>query len=149
MQLQQTSHLTIQPAGIKGQLRSYQLEGVNWLLWLYDNHIHGILADEMVLTLISLLSSSSYFLIFCLQGLGKTLQTLALLLYLKVYLGVPGPHLIIGPKSTMGGWMNEVHKFTPSLRAVLLHGAEEERVSLHFRFFLSQPSVANFIPICV
>jgi SWI/SNF-related matrix-associated actin-dependent regulator of chromatin subfamily A member 5 len=35
-------------AGIKhGQMREYQLAGLNWLIRLYDNGINGILADEM------------------------------------------------------------------------------------------------------
>jgi hypothetical protein len=29
-------------------MRSYQLEGLNWLIGLYENGMHGILADEMV-----------------------------------------------------------------------------------------------------
>ena len=29
-------------------MRKYQLEGLNWLIHLYDNGINGILADEMV-----------------------------------------------------------------------------------------------------
>jgi SWI/SNF-related matrix-associated actin-dependent regulator of chromatin subfamily A member 5 len=31
-----------------GTLREYQLQGLNWLIHLYDNGINGILADEMV-----------------------------------------------------------------------------------------------------
>ena len=29
-------------------MRDYQIEGLNWLIKLYDNGINGILADEMV-----------------------------------------------------------------------------------------------------
>ena len=29
-------------------MRKYQLEGLNWLIHLFDNGINGILADEMV-----------------------------------------------------------------------------------------------------
>lgn len=46
-----------------GQLRDYQVRGLNWMISLYENGINGILADEM--------------------GLGKTLQTISLLGYLK------------------------------------------------------------------
>jgi hypothetical protein len=39
----------IQPSIITGTtLREYQLQGLNWLIHLYDNGINGILADEMV-----------------------------------------------------------------------------------------------------
>jgi SWI/SNF-related matrix-associated actin-dependent regulator of chromatin subfamily A member 5 len=41
--------LTAQPSVIKhGTLREYQMQGLNWLIHLYDNGINGILADEMV-----------------------------------------------------------------------------------------------------
>lgn len=42
-----------------GELRDYQLDGVNWLLFNWCQGINGILADEM--------------------GLGKTIQTVAVL----------------------------------------------------------------------
>lgn len=29
-------------------MRHYQLEGLNWLISLYENNVNGILADEMV-----------------------------------------------------------------------------------------------------
>ena len=41
--------LSVQPSVIKGGLmREYQIQGLNWLVHLYDNGINGILADEMV-----------------------------------------------------------------------------------------------------
>ena len=41
--------LTVQPSVIKGgKMRDYQMQGLNWLIHLYDNGISGILADEMV-----------------------------------------------------------------------------------------------------
>ena len=46
---QPATRLTHQPAVITGgQMRKYQMEGLNWLIHLYDNGINGILADEMV-----------------------------------------------------------------------------------------------------
>lgn len=42
-----------------GEMRDYQVRGLNWMISLYENGINGILADEM--------------------GLGKTLQTISLL----------------------------------------------------------------------
>lgn len=35
------------PSYIKGEMRDYQLRGLNWLISLYENNINGILADEM------------------------------------------------------------------------------------------------------
>ena len=31
-----------------GQMRDYQIRGLNWLISLFENGINGILADEMV-----------------------------------------------------------------------------------------------------
>ena len=33
---------------IGGELKSYQLKGLEWMISLYNNHVNGILADEMV-----------------------------------------------------------------------------------------------------
>ena len=44
-----THRLQVQPSIITGGvLREYQMQGLNWLIHLYDNGINGILADEMV-----------------------------------------------------------------------------------------------------
>ena len=41
--------LMVQPSVVKGgTMREYQMQGLNWLIHLYDNGINGILADEMV-----------------------------------------------------------------------------------------------------
>lgn len=41
--------LVVQPSIIVGgKMRDYQMQGLNWLIHLYDNGINGILADEMV-----------------------------------------------------------------------------------------------------
>ena len=43
-----TTRLSRQPSNIKGgQMRPYQLEGLNWMIRLYDHGMNGILADEM------------------------------------------------------------------------------------------------------
>lgn len=64
----------------------------------------------------------------CMQGLGKTLQTISLLGYLHEYRGINGPHLIIVPKSTLHNWINEIRRWCPVLRPVKFHGNQEERV---------------------
>lgn len=35
------------PTYIKGELRDYQIQALNWFISLYENEIGGILADEM------------------------------------------------------------------------------------------------------
>uniref|UniRef100_A0AC34Q1V0 Uncharacterized protein n=1 Tax=Panagrolaimus sp. JU765 TaxID=591449 RepID=A0AC34Q1V0_9BILA len=90
-----------------GELRDYQIRGLNWLVQLQNNGINGILADEM--------------------GLGKTLQTISLLGYMKHIRGVNGPFLIIVPKSTLQNWMNEFERWCPTIKTVCLFGTKEER----------------------
>ncbi|XP_077293323.1 nucleosome-remodeling ATPase imitation SWI isoform X2 [Arctopsyche grandis] len=90
-----------------GEMRDYQIRGLNWMISLYENGINGILADEM--------------------GLGKTLQTIALLGYMKHFRNIPGPHIVTVPKSTLANWMNEFKKWCPSLKAVCLIGDQETR----------------------
>ncbi len=55
----QTTRLSEQPSCITGKMRPYQVEGLNFLIGLFERGLNGILADEM--------------------GLGKTLQTISLL----------------------------------------------------------------------
>lgn len=49
--------------------------------------------------------------------------------YMKHYRSIPGPHMVIVPKSTLANWMNEFKKWCPSIRAVCLIGDQEARVS--------------------
>lgn len=124
-----------------GKLRDYQVRGLNWLISLYENGINGILADEMVRlevfpsfkwkTKVNCMKSKkiNVSLVCCSpQGLGKTLQTISLLGYMKHYRNIPGPHMVLVPKSTLYNWMNEFKRWVPSLRAVCLIGDRDERV---------------------
>src|SRR4051812_18289660 len=100
-------------------MRDYQLHGLNWLIKLYESGINGILADEMVGVRVVAQS----------QGLGKTLQTISLLAYLKECRGINGPHIVIVPKSTLGNWMNEFRSWYPEMKVLKFHGNKEERVN--------------------
>ena len=42
-----------------GEMRDYQIRGLNWMISLYENGINGILADEMVSRTGSLCVSST------------------------------------------------------------------------------------------
>lgn len=100
--------VTVQPKLLQGgQLREYQIEGLQWMLSLYNNNLNGILADEM--------------------GLGKTIQTIALLAYLLENKGVVGPHIIIAPKAVLPNWAHELAHWAPSIATVLYDGRAEER----------------------
>ncbi|KAL8653192.1 MAG: hypothetical protein Q9226_003953 [Calogaya cf. arnoldii] len=93
-----------------GEMRDYQVAGLNWLVSLHENGISGILADEM--------------------GLGKTLQTIAFLGYLRHVRDITGPHLIVVPKSTLDNWNREFTKWTPEVNILILQGVKEERHQL-------------------
>jgi SWI/SNF-related matrix-associated actin-dependent regulator of chromatin subfamily A member 5 len=99
------------PAFIQGgEMRDYQVAGLNWLISLHENGISGILADEM--------------------GLGKTLQTISFLGYLRYICDIHGPFLIAVPKSTLDNWAREFKKWTPEVNVLVLQGAKEERQQL-------------------
>lgn len=95
------------PPFINGEMRDYQIAGLNWLVSLHENGISGILADEM--------------------GLGKTLQTISFLGYLRHVCNITGPHLIAVPKSTLDNWKREFEKWTPDVNVLVLQGDKEER----------------------
>lgn len=61
------------------------------------------------------------------MGLGKTLQSISVLVYMKEYLNLNGPHLIVVPKSTLSNWMTEITRWAPTLRGVKFHGSKEDR----------------------
>ncbi|KAI3631523.1 hypothetical protein MIR68_010406 [Amoeboaphelidium protococcarum] len=99
---------TSSPAYIKnGQMRDYQVQGLNWMISLFEHGINGILADEM--------------------GLGKTCQTISFLGYLKHFRNTPGPNLVLVPKSTLQNWVNEFNRWIPDFKVFLFHGSKEER----------------------
>ena len=88
------------PAGLQATLRPYQHEGFNWLAFLWDHGLGGILADDM--------------------GLGKTLQTLALLAHARDQQSGSGQHpfLVVAPTSVVPNWASEAARFTPGLKVV-------------------------------
>ena len=65
---------------------------------------------------------------FLQMGLGKALQTIAFLAYLRENRGVKGPHMVIVPKSVVGNWMREFKQWCPIIRAVRMGGTKEERI---------------------
>ncbi|PAN17240.1 hypothetical protein PAHAL_3G115600 [Panicum hallii] len=108
--------VTEQPSALEGgELRPYQLEGLQWMLSLFNNNLNGILADEM--------------------GLGKTIQTIALIAYLLEKKEVPGPHLIIAPKAVLPNWSNEFKTWAPSIATILYDGRPDERRALRDKNF--------------
>ncbi|KAL9932782.1 hypothetical protein V8E36_008481 [Tilletia maclaganii] len=110
----------VQPKLLTGaKMRDYQLDGLEWLVSLYENGLNGILADEM--------------------GLGKTIQTISFFAHLREH-GVWGPFLVCAPLSTITNWVLEFERFTPNLPAILYYGTAPERAELRNKHKL------NYIP---
>jgi len=103
---QQVTSVAI-PKGLNATLRVYQHQGLNWLQFLREYQLNGILADDM--------------------GLGKTIQTLAHLLIEKQQGRLNKPVLIVAPTSVIFNWANEIDKFTPQLSYQVLHGSKRHQ----------------------
>ncbi len=91
------------PAGLRATLRPYQRHGLNWLQFLREYGLGGILADDM--------------------GLGKTIQALAHLLVEKAEGRADRPSLVVATTSLMHNWKAEAERFAPELRVLVLQGA--------------------------
>ena len=87
-------------------LRSYQLEGLNWLLFSWYHRRNVMLADEM--------------------GLGKTIQSVATLHHLWSVEKIRGPFLVLAPLSTLSHWQREFETWT-QMNAIVYHGSNEAR----------------------
>jgi len=95
---------------VGGTLKPYQVQGLQWMVSLYNNKLNGILADEM--------------------GLGKTIQTLALFTYLAEKKRNFGPYLVIVPLSTMSNWALEADKWCPAFTTLVYRGGKQYRKDL-------------------
>ncbi|RYN84148.1 Chromodomain helicase [Alternaria alternata] len=100
--------LDTQPDYIKyGQLRSFQLQGVNFLAHNWCRGTNVILADEM--------------------GLGKTVQTVSFINWLRHDRRQDGPMICVVPLSTMPAWADTFNNWTPDVNYVIYTGREEAR----------------------
>ena len=91
------------PQNLKDKLRHYQMEGVEFMHSRLFYNLGVILADDM--------------------GLGKTFQTLSLIGSLKL----KKPALVVAPASVVYVWQDEIDKFIPDLKKVILTGTPEQR----------------------
>ncbi|KAF6814589.1 chromodomain helicase [Colletotrichum sojae] len=100
--------LEAQPDYIKGgELRSFQLRGLNFLClnWTRANNV--ILADEM--------------------GLGKTVQSVSFLSWLRNEREQEGPFLIVAPLSVIPAWGDTFDNWSPDMNYVVYLGNETAR----------------------
>ena len=85
------------PAGLTAELRDYQEDGFRWMSRLAAWGAGAVLADDM--------------------GLGKTVQTIAVL----ASRAAQGPQLVVVPASVLLNWRDELTRFAPSLKQVILN----------------------------
>lgn len=86
----------------KGELRSYQKEGIAWLDSLHRHGLPGVLADEM--------------------GLGKTIIVLCFLALRRAAAPSDPPVLVVLPASLVYNWEREILRFLPGLSYRIYHG---------------------------
>jgi SNF2 family DNA or RNA helicase len=94
------------PKEVKADLRPYQVEGVQWLERLRLMYLNGILADDM--------------------GLGKTVQAIAAITQ-NQNKNKDAHSLIVCPTSLLYNWKEELHRFNPKLRAIVIDGIPNQR----------------------
>lgn len=99
------------PESLNTTLRDYQKEGLNWLNFLDGFNFGGCLADDM--------------------GLGKTIQILAFILSQREK-KVNNTNLIVVPASLVFNWQREIEKFAPSLKLLIIYGADRIKTQLDF-----------------
>jgi SNF2 family DNA or RNA helicase len=113
LQQQMLGRTTMKPSAVprtvKATLRSYQREGVQWLERLRRMHLSGVLADDM--------------------GLGKTLQAITAITQMKRE-EPEALSLVVCPTSLTFNWKEEIHKFNPKLKVLLVDGTPAQRKKL-------------------
>ena len=92
------------PTTLQAELRDYQIDGFKWLARLAHWGAGACLADDM--------------------GLGKTLQSLAFLLTRATQ----GTTLIIAPTSVCFNWIDEIQRFTPTLKVRHFASGQQKQV---------------------
>lgn len=92
--------------GMRSTLRKYQKLGTEWVLFLFENGLGGLLCDDM--------------------GLGKTHQVMALMLFLKEQRRVHGAALVVCPTTVLSHWENKIREHAPTLKAAAYYGGHRD-----------------------
>ncbi|KNE58743.1 hypothetical protein AMAG_04297 [Allomyces macrogynus ATCC 38327] len=100
------------PVEIKAELRKYQQDGINWMMFLNRYQLHGILCDDM--------------------GLGKTLQSITVMASHHHAVGKQRKctSLVVCPPTLTGHWHHEILRYTTNLNPVCYAGSVPERRKL-------------------
>ncbi|KAL3480248.1 SNF2 family N-terminal domain-containing protein [Aspergillus californicus] len=90
-----------------GELKEFQVKGVNFMAFNWVKGRNVVLADEM--------------------GLGKTVQTVAFISWLRHVRRQQGPFVVVVPLSTMPSWAETFDNWSPDLNYVVYNGNEASR----------------------
>jgi chromodomain-helicase-DNA-binding protein 1 len=90
-----------------GELKEFQVKGVNFMAFNWVKNRNVVLADEM--------------------GLGKTVQTVAFISWLRHVRRQQGPFVVVVPLSTMPSWADTFDNWTPDLNYIVYNGNEAAR----------------------
>lgn len=93
------------PACIKARLRPYQLEGFRWMAGMLSAGLPALLADDM--------------------GLGKSIQTIALLAWLMEEKLIQLGALVVCPANALDNWREELTAFWPSVKIFASQSASD------------------------
>lgn len=92
---------------VGGELRPFQLRGLNFLALNWTRGVNVILADEM--------------------GLGKTVQSVSFLSWLRHDRLQEGPFLVVAPLSVIPAWCDTFNNWAPDLNYVVYLGPDSAR----------------------
>ena len=92
------------PEGLLSNLREYQKLGTEWLYFLHENRLGGLLCDDM--------------------GLGKTHQIMAFLMILKELQEIKAPFLVVCPMTVLSHWQGKIREHFPPLKPIIYHGGD-------------------------
>ncbi|KAG0037589.1 hypothetical protein BGZ82_002267 [Podila clonocystis] len=116
--------MTTQPEYlVGGDLRDYQLTGLNWMSNLWSKNENGILADEM--------------------GLGKTVQSISIISFLFHTHHLYGPYLVVVPLSTIGAWQREFERWAPDMNLIVYIGDGASRQTIRDYEFYQKGSTTK------
>ncbi len=91
-------------------LRDYQQTGYEWLWFLYENNLSGLLCDDM--------------------GLGKTYQSLALIDAITFSTTKPLKFLVVCPTSVLPHWQEKLGQLKKKVKLHLYYGSDRQLKSL-------------------
>lgn len=94
--------------GLTSSLRGYQERGLEWLAFLHENGLGGLLCDDM--------------------GLGKTHQVMALMVFLQKHRHEKRSFLVVCPTTVLSHWETKLNTHAPDLEVLVYHGNTREPV---------------------